>query len=101
MSRFNFTVKGIKSLPVPEKGTSHYRDHEVRGLELILTPGKKGEGRRSFYFSRKFRNESIRILIGTFPEKTIEQARKKYNERLKSELKKLKKSEILIWALGI
>jgi len=74
---FNFTVKSIKAISPPEKGKrAYYQDTQARGLELIVTH----TGRKTFYFYRKFQGKPIRILIGTFPEKKIEQARGKAAE---------------------
>ena len=71
-NKFNFTKHGIEDLPLPEEGKrSYYGDTKVHGLLVDIT----SNGRKTFYFRRKVNKVSQRILIGPFPEFTIEEAR--------------------------
>ena len=72
-NRFNFTVKSIQSVEPPPKGKrSYFYDKKTRGLLLAVTP----TGAKSFYVYRKVQGRPERILIGKFPDVSIENARK-------------------------
>src|SRR5271170_2615727 len=72
--KFNFTKHGIEDLPLPEgRRRSYYGDTKVHGLLVDVT----SNGRKTFYFRRKINKIPQRILIGRFPEFTIEEARNK------------------------
>lgn len=74
---FNFTIKNINDLPMPERGKrSYYRDAKVDGLELMLTD----KGAKSFNLYRKVRGRPMRIKLGSFPDMSIEKARGKASE---------------------
>jgi integrase len=73
----NFTKKGIEQLPIPEKKTL-YHDTKVRSLKLKIRPS----GSKSFMFYRKINGYPEYIMLGRFPEVTVENARNevtKYN----------------------
>lgn len=76
-NRINFTKATLQALPTPALGkrTTHY-DTKTRGLNLVVTD----TGTRSFYLRRKLKGASERVLIGRFPDFTIEQARGKAGE---------------------
>lgn len=75
--RLNFTKAALAALPLPAKGKrATYFDARTRGLHVIITE----TGTTTFYLRRKHDGRSERILIGRFPEITIEQARGKAGE---------------------
>lgn len=72
---FNFTKAAIEALPLPPAGKrKYYYDKTVRALSVCIT----STGRKSFYVYRRMgeANQPQRVLIGQFPDVTIEQARK-------------------------
>ena len=70
--KYNFTKRAIEELGVPNKRI-YYRDSQVRGLYLDITP----TGVKSFYVRRTSGGRSDRLFIGRFPDISIEQARAK------------------------
>lgn len=83
MSKFNFTKATIDALPLPEKGWKYYYDLKVQGLGI----GIGSTGKRSFILYRKINGKPERIILGRYPDVTIEQARGKASE-LNSEIAK-------------
>ena len=74
-TRFTFTKPTIEALPAPAKGLRTYHDAKpgVRGLILLVTTN----GVKTFYVRRRAKGEeSKRMLIGRFPEISVEQARR-------------------------
>jgi integrase len=71
-SRFPFTKIRLAGLPVPKAGRAVYHDTHTPGLILRITD----KGQRSFYFYRKVKGRPMRLLLGIFPEMSVEQARK-------------------------
>lgn len=69
---FNFTKTGIKALPIPDRGNITYFDEEEKGLCLYITP----KGHISFFVRKKILGKSERFIIGTFPDISVQQARK-------------------------
>lgn len=69
-NRFPFTKTKLAGLPVPSSGRAVYYD-VTPGLILRITE----KGQRSFCFYRKVKGRPVRLLLGTFPEMTVEQAR--------------------------
>jgi integrase len=73
-STFKFLKKALESLPAPKNGKrSYYWDTEVRGLCLDVT----SKGHKTFYYRRTVNYKRQQVLIGRFPEITIEEARAK------------------------
>jgi len=70
---FNFTKKAIEALPHPKKGFATYRDTAERGLSLYIT----ATGAVSFYVRKRINGRDERVIIGQYPDITIEQARAK------------------------
>ncbi len=70
-SRFPFTKTRLAGLPVPDAGRAVYRDTHTPGLILRITENDQ----RSFYFYRKVKGRPMRLLLGKFPEMTVEKAR--------------------------
>jgi len=70
---FNFTKKAIEALPHPKTGFDSYRDTAERGLSLYITAA----GAVSFYIRKRINGRDERVIIGQYPDITIEQARAK------------------------
>ncbi len=72
--KFNFTKHTLEDLPVPPAGKrAYYGDTKVHGLLVCIT----SNGRKTFYFRRKINRTLPRIIIGRFPDFSVEQARNK------------------------
>ncbi|MGW8158408.1 MAG: tyrosine-type recombinase/integrase [Desulfoprunum sp.] len=74
--KVNFTKAAIERMVSPESGRLYVYDEKESGLLLQITPN----GRRTFQLYRKFQGRPVRVTIGTYPEYTVEQARKKARE---------------------
>ena len=70
---FNFTKTLIDKLPIPEKGMETYKDTKEKGLSLYVTSG----GAKTFFVRKRINGRDERVKLGTFPDMTVEQARKK------------------------
>jgi integrase len=70
--KYNLTKRLIEELDIPNKRI-YYRDVQVRGLYLDITPS----GTKSFYVRRTSNGRSDRLFIGRFPDISVEQARTK------------------------
>lgn len=76
MPKFNFTKAAIEALPVPGKGWVYHYDLKVQGLGI----GVGSTGKKSFILYRKINGRPERIILGRYPDLTIEQARGKASE---------------------
>lgn len=75
--KINFTKAAIDGLDLPAEGQRAYHyDAKTRGLAVCVT----WTGAKSFYVYRKINGKPERIRIGTYPDLTIEQARRKAEE---------------------
>ncbi len=72
MQSFNFTKSETQKLPTPNKAINYYKDTKEKGLSLYVTP----KGHKTFYVRKRINGKDERINIGSFPETTIENARK-------------------------
>lgn len=71
MNRIRFTKAAIDALTVTETGKRiYYYDDKVRGLCILIANKTK-----TFYVLRKHKGKTERILLGRYPDTTIEQAR--------------------------
>ena len=71
-NKFNFTKKAIESLPMPETGKrAYYYDTKVRGLGIGITD----KGTQTFIVYRKIGGRPERIILGRYPDLSIENAR--------------------------
>ncbi len=72
-NRFRFTKTSLEKLPIPA-GTSRatYYDQEISKFALRVTAA----GNKSFYIVKRVAGEMVWYKLGTFPDMTIEQARK-------------------------
>jgi integrase len=72
MNGVAFTRKNLDALGLPEPGRrDFYYDDKVRGLALVVYPS----GRKKFVFYRWIHKRPERVLIGPYPDLSIEQAR--------------------------
>ncbi len=69
--KFNFTVKALDALKAPSEGRYYVYDARTPALALCITVTNK----RTFYLYRRVQGKPQRILLGTYPPLTIEQAR--------------------------
>ncbi|MDD2583062.1 MAG: tyrosine-type recombinase/integrase [Desulfuromonadaceae bacterium] len=70
----NFTKSTLEQAQAPAGAKRFYLyDEKESGLVLQVTPA----GKKSFQLYRKHNGQPIRVTIGTYPELTVEQARKK------------------------
>jgi integrase len=76
-SHFRFTKKALLALPAPPKGKrAYYYDSGARGLCLSITPA----GTRTFYVYRWLQGKPERVMLGRFPDLSLEKARGKAGE---------------------
>lgn len=77
-----FTKKALNTLPLPEgKKRTYVHDTRESGLLIQVTT----TGKKTFQLYRWYKTKPLRITLGTFPNMTIEQARKKAR-RLKADM---------------
>ena len=72
MKQFIFTKQSIQQLPRPATGMATYRDCKEKGLSLWITAA----GAVTFFVRKRIDGRDERVKLGTFPEMTVEQARK-------------------------
>lgn len=71
-NRFKFTRNGLDKVPTPTSGRTWVYDTERAGLALQITAA----GSRSFYRRGRIHGVYRFVRIGSYPDVTIEQARK-------------------------
>ena len=74
--KVNFTKAVVGSAVAPEGGRCYLHDEKESGLVLQITAA----GRKSFQLYKKHQGRPVRVTLGTWPETTVEQARKKARE---------------------
>ena len=74
--KVNFTKAVIGAAVAPEGGRCYLHDQKESGLVLQIT----ATGRKSFQLYKKHQGRPVRVTLGTWPEITVEQARKKARE---------------------
>jgi integrase len=73
-TRINFTKRALEALPLPEEGKrKYYYDTQIRALAICV----QSSGAKSFYVCRRVKGVPKKILVGPFPDLSVEQARKK------------------------
>lgn len=78
-NKFNFTIKQLQDVPLPKgEKRNFFYDMLVPGLALSVT----ATGAKTFYVYKKIQGKPEKIMLGRYPETTIEQARKKAHEIL-------------------
>ncbi|TCP38768.1 tyrosine-type recombinase/integrase [Rhodovulum marinum] len=71
--RLNFTKAALSKAPPAAKGSrDYYYDEREQGLVLAVSPG----GSKSFYLYKRVEGRPERLLLGRFPDISIENARK-------------------------
>lgn len=69
----NFTKALLAALPLPPAGKRHsFKDARVKGLIIRVT----ANGQKTFQLYQKHQGRPVRVTLGTFPDMTIENARK-------------------------
>jgi integrase len=71
-TEINFTKTTLLELPIPSKGKIKYHDTKEKGLSLYITQ----TGHKSFYIKKRIKGQSKEIVLGHFPDMTVELARK-------------------------
>ena len=71
--KVNFTKAVIVDAVAPERGRRYLYEAEEAGLVLQITAA----GRKTFQLYKKHQGRPVRVTFGTWPEITVEQARKK------------------------
>lgn len=66
------TKTAVEQAPIPEKAQAFYRDDQLKGFALRVTPG----GAKSFIVEKRINNKVKRKTLGRFGVLTVEQARK-------------------------
>jgi integrase len=74
--KVNLTKAVINSEVAPETGRTYLHDAKEAGLVLMITAA----GRKTFQVYKKYQGHPVRVTLGTWPEITVEQARKKCRE---------------------
>lgn len=73
MSKINFTKTTLEELKPPHKGFKVYKDTKENGLCLYITSGNA----KTFFVRKRINGKDERIILGKFPDLSIENARKK------------------------
>ena len=73
---FNFTKKDLDSLSIPTQKMVAYSDTKEPKLKLYIT----NTGKKTFFLRTSINGRDERIIIGSYPDLTITQAREKARE---------------------
>jgi integrase len=77
--RINFTIRTLSAIPAADQGKrAYYNDAKDRCLQLAVTD----RGAKTFYLYRKIKGRPTRVYLGTYPDMTIELARKAFHKNL-------------------
>ena len=76
LEKVNFTKAVITAKVAPATGRTYLHDAKEAGLVLMIT----ATGRKTFQLYKKHQGRPVRVTLGTWPETTVEQARKKARE---------------------
>ena len=77
-NHFPFTEARLRALPTPATGRAWWYDTKARGLCVCKTP----TGAASFYFYKWSNGRPARMILGKFPDLSVEQARKAADEAI-------------------
>ncbi|MFT5703485.1 MAG: integrase [Rickettsiales bacterium] len=69
--QINFTKAEINKIPTPEKSITYYKDTKEKGLSLYITSNRI----ITFFIRKRVGGKDERLIIGNFPEISIENAR--------------------------
>lgn len=100
-SRFEFGKLKIEGLPIPESGRATHYDTKVQKLAVRVTTA----GSKTFYVVKRTEDGMTWVKLGSFPEMTVEMARKDAEKKLGqfatgNNPAKLKRDEKLKLTLG-
>ncbi|MDR2432703.1 MAG: Arm DNA-binding domain-containing protein [Puniceicoccales bacterium] len=73
LTEINFTKATLLELPIPPKGKIKFHDTKEKGLSLYVT----ATGHKSFMIRRRIKGQQKEIILGHFPDMTVELARGK------------------------
>ena len=73
LDKINFTKRVLEEIAPPSEGRLYFRDSKTRGLLLTVYP----TGRKVFSLYRKVDGHPERMMIGPFPDWSVERARGK------------------------
>ncbi len=73
--KIKFTNSYIKAIKKPVASRSYFQDLKEKGLSLYITQNDV----RTFYFRKRINGKDEKIIIGNFPDLSVENARKKLN----------------------
>lgn len=77
-NRIRFKKDVLESLPTPEKGRATYYDEQIQKLAIRVTAA----GTKTFYVIRRDGDSMEWLRLGTFPDMTVEIARKEAEKSL-------------------
>lgn len=77
-NRLAFNKGVVAALPCPDRGRATYYDDKVQKLALRVTAA----GTRTFYVVKRADDGMAWVKLGTFPDMTVEQARKEAERKL-------------------
>lgn len=77
-NRIRFKKEVLEALPAPEKGRSTYYDDQVQKLAVRITSA----GTKTFYVITRDGDSVAWLKLGTFPDMTVEIARKEAQKHL-------------------
>jgi len=69
---FAFTHSRLEAINPPKTGRDSYRDTKVAGLTFVITANAS----KSFYFYKRINGKPTRLRIGSYPDTSIDDARK-------------------------
>jgi integrase len=75
MKKINFTKSELNSLKTPNKCREYYQDVKEKGLSLYITTN----GVKTFYIRKRVNGKDEKLIIGNYPDISIENARKQVN----------------------
>src|SRR5690606_1406489 len=77
-NRLTFNKGVVAALPRPDRGRATFYDEKVPKLALRVTPA----GTRTFYVVKRADDGMAWVKLGSFPDMTVEQARKEAERKL-------------------
>jgi integrase len=72
MNKINFSNTILRELRTPEKSRIYYQDTKEGGLSIYITANDV----RTFYIRKRVNGKDEKIIIGNFPDFSVENARK-------------------------
>ena len=72
MNKFNFTKQSLSALRSVDDGRLVYHDIREKGLSLYIT----SNGTKTFFIRKRVNGRDEKIVLGRFPDISVEQARK-------------------------